>query len=508
VSVIKRNIAANFGGGLWTGIMNLVFVPLYIHFLGIEAYGLVGIFATLLALFALLDMGLSMTLNREMARLAASDDAAQDMRDLVRTLEIPYWTGALFLGAIVVALAPFIAYHWVNVESLAPKTVHVAIMLMGLAVAFQWPISFYSGGLLGLQHQVLLNVINVVMATVRGLGAVLILWLVSPTAEAYFLWQIVASLTHVGWIAFFLWRRLPASPHPPRFRRELLSNVWRFAASMTGIVAASTVLSQLDKVILSRVLSLETFGYYTLASVVALSLYRFISPVFTATFPRFTNLVGRGAASEVIDLYHKSAQLLSVLVLPVAIVVALFSEELLLLWTQSPETAARTHVLVSLLVLGTALHGLAHIPYALQLANGWARLSLTINVVSVLFVVPLLIVLTRWFGAVGAASVCVILNIGYLVSSVTVMHRRLIPAEKWRWCLEDVGRPLLAALVVSTAGRLLIRSDWPPAALMASLALVSTATLLATALAANRLEVFARGKLLVGEWRVRAAGRK
>ena len=47
--------------------MSLAFVPLYIKFMGIESYGLVGIFASLLALFGLLDMGLSTTLNRELA---------------------------------------------------------------------------------------------------------------------------------------------------------------------------------------------------------------------------------------------------------------------------------------------------------------------------------------------------------------------------------------------------------------------------------------------------------
>lgn len=504
MSVIKKNIVANFGGGAWTGIMNLVFVPLYIHFLGIEAYGLVGIFGTLLAIFALLDMGLSTTLNREMARLAAYEGRAQEMRDLVRTLEVPYWLVALFLGVIVSALAPFIAYHWVNVESLSPKTVQIAIMLMGLAVAFQWPISLYSGGLLGLQRQVLLNVINVVTATFRGLGAVLILWLASPTAEAYFLWQIVASVIQIGLIAFFLWRSLPEFSEPPRFRREILSSIWRFAASMTGIVAASTILTQLDKVILSRILSLETFGYYTLASVVAMSLYRFISPVFTATFPRFTHLVGTGATEELIRLYHKSAQLLSVLVLPVAVVVSLFSKEILLLWTQSPVTTEHTYVLVSILVIGTAIHGLIHIPYALQLAFGWTRLPLIINIVSVLFVVPLVILLTRWFGPVGAASVWLILNIAYVVSSITLMHRRLLPAEKWRWCFEDVGRPLVAAFVVGVTGRCIIRSDWPSLPLIASLALVSVTALLATACAANQLDVLARGKSFMTELRMRA----
>ena len=38
---------------------------------------------------------------------------------------------------------------------------------------------------------------------------------------------------------------------------------------------------QLDKVILSKILSLEMFGYYTLASMVAMSLGRLALPIFT-----------------------------------------------------------------------------------------------------------------------------------------------------------------------------------------------------------------------------------
>ncbi len=108
------------------------------------------------------------------------------------------------------------------------------------------------------------------------------------------------------------------------FRRELLLNIWRFAAGMTGITVLVTILTQLDKVILSRMLSLEMFGYYTLASVVAMNLDRFVGPVFSATYPRLTNLVALGATEEITRLYHKSAQLVSVLVLPAALVVALF----------------------------------------------------------------------------------------------------------------------------------------------------------------------------------------
>ena len=503
VSLLKRNIAANFGGSIWTGLMGLVFVPLYIHFLGIEAYGLIGIFATLLALFGLLDMGLSSTLNREMARLAVQDDKAQEMRDLVRTLEIPYWAMGLLISLIVIAASQFIAYRWVNAENLAPRTVQTAMILIGFVTLFQWPIGFYSGGLRGLQRQVLLNGINVVMATFRGLGAVLVLWLVSSTVEAFFSWQIVVSVIQVSLIVFFLWRSLPHADAPPRFRQELLRNIWRFAAGMTAITVTTIFLGQADKIILSRMLSLKMFGYYTLASSIAMNLYSFISPVFLATYPRLTNLVALGATEEITRLYHKSAQLVSVLVLPTALVVALFSKEILLLWTQSSLTAEHTHVLVSILVMSIAINGLVNIPYALQLAFGWTRLAFLVNVVYVLLMVPLMIVLTKWYGAVGAASVSVILNAGYIFISLPIMHRRLLTTEKWRWYLKDVGRPLLAAVVVSIIGRCIIRSDWSQLLLIVSLGLVSGGTLLASACAANQLDIVARVKSLLTMRRMR-----
>jgi len=47
--------------------MGVAFVPLYIKYLGVEAYGLIGIFAILQSMLALLDMGMKPTLSRELS---------------------------------------------------------------------------------------------------------------------------------------------------------------------------------------------------------------------------------------------------------------------------------------------------------------------------------------------------------------------------------------------------------------------------------------------------------
>lgn len=479
---IKKNIVANYAGNFWVAIMSLIFVPLYIHFMGIESYGLIGIFVTLLGFFSLLDMGLSITLNREMARLSVLENKMQEMRDLLRTLEIPYWGMATLVGVTVVMLSPVVAYHWVHAKTLSSVSVQRAIIIMGIATVFQWPLGLYSGGLMGLQRQILLNSINATMATFRGAGAVLVLWLISPTVEAFFVWQAVTSFIHTGLMVFSLWRSLPNAAETPCFRRQLLSNIWRFAAGITGTTVLSAILMQMDKVILSRMLTLEMFGYYTLAGAVAMNLYRLIYPVITAVSPSLANLVALGSSDELAKLYHKSAQLVSVIILPVTFVIALYSKEILLLWTRNPALAEHTYLLVSILIIGTALNGLMNMPYCLQVAAGWTRLAFFVNLVSVLLLVPLMIILVKWYGAVGAASVWMILNSGYILFAVQIMHRRLLPTEKLRWYCIDIGLPLGVALLTTGVFRLTMPIPIRAFAQCANILMVFSITLGITAL--------------------------
>jgi O-antigen/teichoic acid export membrane protein len=477
MDLLKKNMTANFAGSFWQGLMLFIFVPVYIKLVGIESWGLIGIFITLQAMSSILDLGMSNTLNREMARLSALKGREQEMRDLVRTLELLYWSIAALVGIIIVLLSPVIANHWVKASELSPKTIERALLLMGFAIALQMPVGFYSGGLIGLQRQVLLNAINIVATTLKSAGAGLILWLVSPTIQAYFLWQIFVSVINIFMLAMFLKRRLRFGDNKAFFQKQLLKGIWKFAAGMSGIAVLSVILTQMDKVILTRMLSLETFGYYTLAGSVAMALGFVFTPVFSAVYPMFTQSVSLNDQEGLKRLYHKSCQFMSVLVLPAATVVALFSHEILLLWTQDPTTAQETYLLVSILVCGTSLNGLMYFPYALQLASGWTSLSFFKNVIAVILLVPLLIYMAGRYGAVGAASVWLILNLGYVFFEIPIMHLRLLQKEKLRWYLQDVCLPLAACVLVAGLGRLLINGPMSKLMMLLYLIIVSALTL-------------------------------
>jgi O-antigen/teichoic acid export membrane protein len=482
MKLIKKNMVANFAGNMWQTLIGLIFIPLYMKFLGMESWGLIGIFAAMQSMSGILDLGMSNTLNREMARLSALQGREQEMRNLVRTLEVIYWSVAVFAGITVALLSPVIAHHWVKAEQLSSTTVAQALLMMGLAIALQMPIGFYSGGLMGLQRQVLLNAITIVISTLRGAGAVLILWLVSPTIQAYFLWQIVVSIINVFLLAMFLKRRLSFGDNKAVFQKQLLEGIWKFSAGMSGITILALILTQMDKVILSYMLPLKMFGYYALAWTVATSIGGLFTAVFSSIYPRLTQLVSINDQEELKRLYHESCQFISVLILPAAIVIALFSNELLLLWTQNPTTAENTHLLVSILICGTALNGLMYIPYALQLAFGWTKLSVFKNIIAVGLLVPLIIYMTKQYGATGAACIWVILNLGYVFFEIPIMHRRLLRKEKWRWYLQDVCLPLVVCTLIAGLGRVFISGPMSQFMMLLYLIIISALTLGTTAI--------------------------
>ncbi|MBM4126991.1 MAG: hypothetical protein FJ247_06540 [Nitrospira sp.] len=71
-----------------SAVLSLVLVPIYIRFLGIEAYGLIGFLVALQAALAIFDLGMGATLNREIARLSAETHQRQKIGEFVRTAEI------------------------------------------------------------------------------------------------------------------------------------------------------------------------------------------------------------------------------------------------------------------------------------------------------------------------------------------------------------------------------------------------------------------------------------
>ena len=211
------------------------------------------------------------------------------------------------------------------------------------------------------------------------------------------------------------------------------------------------------------ILSLEDFGRYTLAALLASGLYVLLTPVFNAIFPRLSALVATGDTGNLIDLYRSGTRLFLAVLFPIAMMAAVFSEDLVYLWTGNLPLASSVALTVSLFLIGTMLNGVMHFPYALQLAYGMTRLPLMINAILMIALVPMTIFLALQYGAVGGAAAWALLNGLYLLVGTWLTHRSLLKGIGFKWLLGDVAIPLgLSLLIVGVGGFAVIDLEYPP----------------------------------------------
>lgn len=457
MSLVKRNILANFLSKFWVAIATYASIPFYLKLLGAGAYGLIGFNITLNTLISVLDLGFSITLNKELAKLSSTSGAEQESRDLVRTLEVVYWPIAILIGLALVLGSSLIARYWVHSSEIPLSTVQTAIMMMGVSVAIQWPYTLYQGGMLGLQRQKEMGLISAGIATLQNIGGVAALLVFGRKIEVYFLWQIFASLAITSAVTFNLWKYLPKSNRPATFNFQILKNFWKFSIAVMGSGIISLAVFQADKVVLSKILTLEELGNFTMISQVTGLVIMLAYPITMGVFPRMVQLLQQNLQSELSDLYHQSCQLISVLTMPFALLLCFFSSDFIGIMEKLTGRALLSHhvdAALSLFAVGALGNALINLPYQLQLSANWTSLWIKQTLISFFIQVPLLFFLGGKFGIAGCGAVYVSLFSAYLIFMIPLQHRRVLKGEAIIWYRDDFLSPILCVIGIMLMARL------------------------------------------------------
>lgn len=440
---------------IWTALITFAVVPIYLQYLGIEAYGLIGFYATIQTIFLLLDLGLAPTVNREIARNLASGDTNQ-AQNLLHTMAVIYW-GMATLGALtIILIAPLISENWFQLKYISQQTVYHVLCLMGLTFAFRFPSELYQSALIGMQRLATMSIVNICTVSLANLGGVFLLAYVSPDIELLFIWQATCGLIHTLAMRRAAWMRLRSTNEPLQFSLTTLKQTWKFATSISLITLSAIALSQLDKILLSKLLSLPDFGLYILATNVVGGLYVFVSPFFRSMYPQFSTLVALGNNTKLAELYSRATWLLASLIFPVSILLVFFPYDLLYAWTGNHEVSLQTAPLIRVMALGSILHAIMHIPYAIQLAFGMPRLPLKINGILLIIMPPITYILASSFGTIGGAISWLTFNVLYFTIGIWLTHRYILKGVAKEWIFLDVLPPFVLSMTIGSIGILIV----------------------------------------------------
>ncbi len=430
MSILSRNIAANFIAKGWGTASLLLATPFYIRSLGLEGFGMIGIFNSLLIFFSVFDFGFGTTLNRHLAQTAYHTNRDHHSKSLLLTFEMIYLLAGLLLVLAAFSSTAWIATSWLKFKHLPANEMHSALLLMFLSIITAWPTFLYSNGLRGLQNQVLENSLLIGSMTLRHAGGVLALIFGPRTIITYFGWQLLTNAIYMVTLRILLWKKLPQSNEKPRLSIALLKTHKKFSSGVLGFSILAFIISQYDKITLSKMLPLSIFACYSFAYTLALGVLSFICvPIQNAFFPIFSKYSKQENPRALIESYQQASQMMFSLLIPLSLSIYLFCPLILLHIIPDPAAAKLTSQILQVLIIGACLNGMGHLSCTLLFAAGRTRILILNHTFIIITLVPASIFLSHHYGWMAMAYSWIVINGFYIFITTPWIHYVLFRKE-------------------------------------------------------------------------------
>lgn len=464
---LARHTLVNYVSHGFVALAGLLGLVAYVRFVDAETYGLIAFYGVLQTWFMLLDLGLGATVARETARHRAAPLRPASLTRLLRRVEqLLVLIGAAAMLAVVLG-SGLITHRWLKIESLDLDTTRWALQFMAGALMLRFVTVAHRSVLTGTEDFVRLSLLNVVFATLRFLLVIPLFMYVSQEAVHFFAYQLVVAALEVLVMRHHArlslnkaWPATCQTSDRSNIHNDSVSStaisaqLWRFAASAGATAALWIAVTQVDRLLLSILLPLAQFGYFSLAIVVANSLFVASTPITTVLLARMSLLNASGKQQEVERLYHAGTQVMAVVCLPVAGVCWVLAGPVLWLLTGNPELARTAEPVLAFYAIGNACLMFAMCPYLLLYAKG----HMGLHVVGQLLLLGALAPAMAWAALQGGIAhtgpVWMTCNALYLLLWVPVIHGRHWPGGHLAWLKADIAPVALPVLLLSAAWQL------------------------------------------------------
>lgn len=419
----KSRIAINTAYGFlslgWTSSLSIISVPIYISILGHEEWGVVAACLSLQLLANFADSGFSQIVPRWIAKDSQSAEMVSEYMKLFRGL---YFLVALILLVSIQLLSGAMATSWFNVPVERVAELELCIRIVSVQLFFQFLNNLNIGYWNGTQNQARIFFHTCSFATLKHAVTILLLYFWGGSALGYVIGFCIVACLELLFNTYsvgqgFLWGG--------DFIRRVRDYTFflKEVSSLSGGIMVGLLVSQLDRIVLSKVLPAEQFGVYVVVLTLSQAFLQLQSPVNRAFFPVLVKDV-----SERNTMFWRSFGRFVVGVMLTAtvpiLIAILFAGWILNAWLGNKFFVENGTFALQLLLLGVAINTLYGCIYQLMVASGRSSLVLKFNLISL--VALAVVVMSSWEGLVISSggymwvlwnSVLLLLGLGWLILS-------------------------------------------------------------------------------------------
>lgn len=447
-SSLSKNIIANTLSKFWSIISVYLFVPIWINLLGIEGYGIIGFYTVMVSLLSFADAGLSSAMTREFARESLHNDNYKS--SLLKTTELIYLFIAISIIILINIYSEWISSSFLNTNTIPLEKRSLYIRLMGIILSTNLLFILYSGCLMGIKRQIACNLLNIGYSISRS-ALVLIPLYFYPTVETFLYWQLFSIIATTVLARYYIFSSLK-SEHKGKINFQLIKNIWRFSLGMMFMAIIGSVNTQMDKLIIGRLLPLKELGLYTLASTVGQSVTLLIIPLGQAFYPELTNLLSKHSLSDFKHYFILFSSLVSIVSCSVGFTLFFFNYSYVYIWTSDINIASSILIPSRILILANIFLALQYSPYYLALSYGYTKTNIQLGLFFLFITIPLTYYLCNNYGMIGASIPFLLLNIiALFFLSYSLMHRFLSDLFG-EWIYYSMLQPIIICITIIGVG--------------------------------------------------------
>jgi len=360
-------------GSLWTLagqvlplFVSLVSTHFVIKFLGSEGYGIVILVGLIPNYFAFADLGMGIA-STKYGSEAYGQGRRRAEGEIVRTA-----TFIALLCSLVFAVPIFIFSHWIVADwfkvsddfqssaSIALKITSVSFVLGILASVLNTP-------QLSRLRMDLNTLVNAVPKILMGISTPIVLYFGGFIVEAVWVAFFTACLIFAGTVLTS--GKLLPELYQPTINRAYFKPLLKFGSGWLIAMIAAILLTNVEKFLLARYVSVQSLAYYSIAFTFANMATMFSQAMTQSLVPAFSQLLTPEKKIEFETLFARSIRLNLIWILPAIMVMFIVAKPFFTIWAGA-EFGVESSPPFYILLCGLFFNILAYIPHSTITASG------------------------------------------------------------------------------------------------------------------------------------------
>lgn len=389
----------NFFGKLIPLVVAVLTIPIFIHKMGVERFGILALVWTLIGYFGVFDLGVG----RATTKFTAEYLARNWMVELPELIWTSWWlliSLGVLGGLAAFLIIPVLIERILNVPPLLMGEAREAFLIMSLSLPFVFSAVGARGVLEAQQRFGLINAINVPAGICNFLAPLPIFLFTNSLVPVV---VVTVLLRLLVWVVFFYFglRSLPdlTQPRLPTwvYMRKLLG----FGGWLTVTNIVSPMMANMDRFLIGSFLTIQAVSYYVVPFDLVARLSIIPASITAVLFPAFS-ASGAIDRSKLDPFFIRSVKYIFIMMAPLVAGIIVMARPFLIFWLGS-SFAFQSTTIMQILSVGVLINSLAVIPYGALQATGHPDLTAKLHLLELPLYLGSIWLFMRTFGLAGVA---------------------------------------------------------------------------------------------------------